>query len=127
MLGTTAKTSGELKSWLKEKISSGEYAASAYKLLDNNCICFANAMSEFLCGKPIDEKYFETQKRAKLLGIRAPGREDKLHEFQGSHFDVKSIGQSFKNFFSSESRKSVEEAKEVKPDGTLKGSEQFEL
>lgn len=62
-LGTTEKSLIDLNKWIKEKIESSEFTASAYKLLENNCICFANAMSEFLCGKPIDNKYFETQER----------------------------------------------------------------
>lgn len=61
-LGTTSKTVDELEAWLKEKILSGEYTAKRYKILENNCICFSNAMSEFLCGKSIDPKYFDTQR-----------------------------------------------------------------
>lgn len=62
-LGTTEKSQVDLMKWIKEKIEFGEFTASAYKLLENNCICFANAMSEFLCGKSIDHKYFKTQER----------------------------------------------------------------
>lgn len=115
-LGTTDKTVEELKSWLKDNIASGLYSASAYKLLDNNCVCFTNALSEFLCGKPINEKYFATQKRAKLLGIQDHGRD------KAPRSNKKSVRQKFTSFFKGDNRESVEYATEVKLDGTLNSS-----
>lgn len=69
----TNKTSLELEEWLHMKIASDEYLASKYSLLSHNCITFANALSLFLCDKALDEKYFETQKRADGIVSRFTG------------------------------------------------------